>query len=430
MKAKAWTRRDPRTKKLHPRDQRWQVQYIDPETAKARTKGGFSTKDAATTWRNDFLNAAHQGNWIDPAKGAATFREFALEWHAVQHFDKANTANGYKRIIEGERSLLNIRFGNTPLNDISHEAITRWVKDCAERRSPTTVRNNFYVLRKVLDYAVDTGRISRDPSRNIKNLPSVKKAQHAEEDRYPLTVQEVERIIDALPQPWDLYTRLVARTGMRPEEAAALRLSDLDLENGHVKIRGVIVDLHGEQHREERAKNDHSRRTIDLDDDTTQKLSRYTTQHRKNAARFFTSHPDHKHPGDDLPLFAGVERRRRANPGQPSELERFNFSRPMRHKTFYSRHWKRAVKAAGLPETLRFYDLRHLHASMLVDRLGQPGALTLKEVQDRLGHASAVMTLDRYAHSQATERDRKRKALGDMFAADPDAATNVTQLHG
>jgi hypothetical protein len=60
---------------------------------------------------------------------------------------------------------------------------------------------------------------------------------------------------------------------------------------------------------------------------------------------------------------------------------------------------------------MKFYDLRHAHASLLVDRIGQPGALTLKEVQERLGHSSAVMTLDRYAHAGQQDHDKTRNAL-------------------
>ena len=64
---------------------------------------------------------------------------------------------------------------------------------------------------------------------------------------------------------------------------------------------------------------------------------------------------------------------------------------------------------------MKFYDLRHAQGSLLVDRHGQPGALTLKEVQEGLGHSSAVMTLDRYAHTGKPGRDRRRNALSAAF---------------
>jgi hypothetical protein len=52
-----------------------------------------------------------------------------------------------------------------------------------------------------------------------------------------------------------------------------------------------------------------------------------------------------------------------------------------------------ALKAAGLPETLRTYDLRHSHASLLIDLGASPLA-----VAQRLGHSDPAMTLRVYGH--------------------------------
>jgi len=56
------------------------------------------------------------------------------------------------------------------------------------------------------------------------------------------------------------------------------------------------------------------------------------------------------------------------------------------------RHWKVTVMAPGLPERLRFDDLRHTCASILIAQGAHP------EVQARLGHASIMVTMDRYEH--------------------------------
>ena len=56
------------------------------------------------------------------------------------------------------------------------------------------------------------------------------------------------------------------------------------------------------------------------------------------------------------------------------------------------RSWTRVVRDAGLPH-LRFHDLRHLHATMLLLDGANP-----KVVSERLGHASVSITLDTYSH--------------------------------
>ncbi|MGD0379705.1 MAG: tyrosine-type recombinase/integrase [Acidimicrobiales bacterium] len=52
-----------------------------------------------------------------------------------------------------------------------------------------------------------------------------------------------------------------------------------------------------------------------------------------------------------------------------------------------------ALVAAGLPETIRTYDLRHSHASLLID----VGANVLA-VSQRMGHSDPAVTLREYGH--------------------------------
>jgi integrase len=55
--------------------------------------------------------------------------------------------------------------------------------------------------------------------------------------------------------------------------------------------------------------------------------------------------------------------------------------------------WRPAVQAAGLSPATRFHDLRHTHVALLI-----AGGVPMKAIQARLGHASIVMTMDRYGH--------------------------------
>ncbi len=62
-------------------------------------------------------------------------------------------------------------------------------------------------------------------------------------------------------------------------------------------------------------------------------------------------------------------------------------------KSNVSRYLKAALTKAGLPKC-RFHDLRHAGATLLI-----AAGVDVKTVQHRLGHASAVTTLDVYAHA-------------------------------
>lgn len=56
------------------------------------------------------------------------------------------------------------------------------------------------------------------------------------------------------------------------------------------------------------------------------------------------------------------------------------------------RAFKRHLALAGLP-SIRFHDLRHTHASLLIATGVHP-----KAIQARLGHASITTTLNTYGH--------------------------------
>lgn len=66
--------------------------------------------------------------------------------------------------------------------------------------------------------------------------------------------------------------------------------------------------------------------------------------------------------------------------------------------------FRRAVKTTGVPK-IRFHDLRHTHATLLLRAGVNP-----KVVSERLGHSSVAFTLDTYARD-AGDATRGRGAL-------------------
>jgi integrase len=77
------------------------------------------------------------------------------------------------------------------------------------------------------------------------------------------------------------------------------------------------------------------------------------------------------------------------------------------------------LERAGLPR-MRFYDLRHTHASLLIAEGVHP-----KRIAERLGHASIKLTMDLYGHlfegSDKESADRMQKIFGDCDTRDADA---------
>jgi integrase len=65
---------------------------------------------------------------------------------------------------------------------------------------------------------------------------------------------------------------------------------------------------------------------------------------------------------------------------------------PLLNRNFRDRIWLPAVRAS-VGEPMRFHDLRHTHAAILISQGEHP-----KVIQHRLGHSSIKVTLDTYGH--------------------------------
>jgi len=163
------------------------------------------------------------------------------------------------------------------------------------------------------------------------------------------------------PPPYGLLVEFAAFTGLRSGEIAALRIGDVDLRAGTIRVSRSAANVGGEWVEGE-PKTKAGRRTVVIN--------------RALADRLIA------HLGDRI-------------------LERngYVFAAPdgtrLNYGSFYSLHFKPAA-AAVLPEhlcALRFHDLRHTYASLLVAEGAHP-----KEMAELMGHSSVQITLDRYSH--------------------------------
>ncbi len=156
--------------------------------------------------------------------------------------------------------------------------------------------------------------------------------------------------------------------GARPSEALALKWPDIDMEKATVTIQRTL-QWHkgkGKGHYFSDPKTKHSRRSVTLSTNLVGQLK----EHRANQ-------------GETL-LKLGVR----------TDLVFSNTEgMPLMRKNLVRRHYKPALKAAGLPVDLSLYCLRHTCASLQLQAGVHP-----KVVSERLGHSSTTLTMDVYSH--------------------------------
>lgn len=106
--------------------------------------------------------------------------------------------------------------------------------------------------------AVEDDIVPRSPCRNIK-LPRMQKVE-----RRFLSALEVERLAEAIEPPYGVLVRAAAYAGLRWEEAAALKWSNLSLDTGTLHVVAVIERDHGRYRFVEITKTEAESRAIRL----------------------------------------------------------------------------------------------------------------------------------------------------------------------
>ncbi|MFI5510919.1 site-specific integrase [Mycobacterium sp. NPDC051804] len=109
-----------------------------------------------------------------------------------------------------------------------------------------------------------------------------------------------------------------------------------------------------------------------------------------------------------------------AFPAAPDGLVFTLSGKPITRQAF-GHIWRPAVAAAKIPTGTGLHALRHYYASLLI-RHGE----SVKTVQARLGHASAVETLDTYSHRWPDSDDRTRDAIDSVLGSTADALRTET----
>jgi integrase len=171
-----------------------------------------------------------------------------------------------------------------------------------------------------------------------------------------------------------IYT--VALTlGLRRGEVLGLRWCDIDFEGRALRINQSIQRLNTDsvagrnsELRATETKTDGSRRTLALPDSVVRVLRAHRAHQAEGRLAAGSLWEDH-----------GLAFTNRM--GRPIE------------PILIHREYKALLKKAGLPTSLRFHDLRHSAASLLLAQGVHPRA-----IMELLGHSSITVTMNTYAH--------------------------------
>ena len=228
----ARVRVEPKTNRLyldlHVRGERRKVNSHLPDTPKNRE---ILEAKAETIEREVFLGTFSLARHFPERKAQpVTFNELYEEWKKK----KANevsplTLAWYRETIEGK--ILPF-WGTKRLVDFSHAAFDTFKAALLdEKLAPRSVNIVLMRLRQLLRMAHQRGYLAEDRS------PWVVKVRDSRPEIFPLSFEEKNRFITALPHRWQPYFLVAFGTGMRPSEQIALRKESIDWERDKILVR-------------------------------------------------------------------------------------------------------------------------------------------------------------------------------------------------
>lgn len=338
----------------------WQAAYPDPVrggTNKiyktfSRKQGGYK---AAKRWLIEQEATVHDGTHIDPRKTDRPFHELAAMWKETWAGRiEPNTMYGYEYALS---KYVLPEFGRQRIGAITHESVQRYVNRLTAegRLAPASIRGIYGTLRAAMNCGVRLGVVKVNPC-NMILLPRI-----PHHEMLYLTAEEVGIVAEAIEPHFRVLVYTAAYTGLRAGELYGLHRADVDLQRGVLQVRRALKETNGTLHFG--PTKTHACRTITL-------------------PRFLRSM---------------LEEHLRTTVGKAADALVFTTltGQPMRHNLFYRRYFKPTVRAVLPAEkhALRWHDLRHTCASLLIAAGAHP-----KAIQVRLGHKTIQLTMDRYGH--------------------------------
>ena len=329
-------------------EKRYVVHYRNPE-GKSREKWEKRKVDAEKFARN-IATDIDRGAYIDPRSGRISVATWLAEVESAK-------ASRQEATVARDRSLIDTHilpaFGNRQLASVKPVEGRRWVSELsATGLAADTVRKCHRLLANAFEVAVGDGLLVRSPATGT-SLPKPTRSE--------IRVIDLDQIAVLAAAIAPRYRALVlgaAFTGLRFGELAALRVGRLDMLRRNLRVEEAVNEVEG--------------RLVFGAPKTASSIRNVSMP--KALVDELALHMSEFPPSDDGLVFTA-----------PS-------GGPLRRNNFRRRVWLPAVEESVGPP-LRFHDLRHSHAAVLIATGQHP-----KLIQTRLGHSSIRTTLDIYGH--------------------------------
>jgi integrase len=360
----------------HNLGRRWLARWVDND-GQERSKA-FDRKADAQAHINRVNAALTTGTYADPKRGSITFATVAEPWFDSKSGRKPKTRAGYRSLLD---VIVLPRWGEIPLWKITHADIQAWVHrlstdpgvrkrkasriptdDSHRGLSAARVVQAYQVVDQVLRFAVRARYIAVNPADDIA-LP-----RKASPEKTALTHDQVRQLADAVDEDLRTMVYLLAYSGLRYGECAALRCGDVNVIRRRLEVSRSVTAV--------------------------AKLGMVEGSTKTHQAR---SVP--------LPAFVMDMVAEQIKDRSPAELVFPHHDGSWIPRDWFALRFEKACAAVGLSGVTP-HTLRHTAGSLALS-----SGASVVTVQKLLGHLSPITTMNVYAHQLPDDFDTLSAAM-------------------
>ena len=352
--------------------------FVDGEKKQIERKGG-STKREALEKLNEEIYKNNNGFERPKETLLKVYLDMWIE-DFVKPTKSVNTYSSYRNSID---KYIVPFLGNLKLCEIKPIHIEKFLANLRKVQSPQKTRNNLSPTTIQKHYLVLQASLNRALKLQMININPCQFTDTPKRSKYKsniLTLDEISQIYSKLNTAnYDDYLfflgmSLTIETGLRRGEMCGLQWSDIDFDNKTLSCNNALI-------REENIytisdlKTPTSYRDLPLSNEIIKLLKEHKILQMQNKLRYGQFYIKNKFDNAEYDLVFTKE------DGE--------FLIPSR----FLQRIKRLCKYCGIEKNIRWHDLRHSNATILLKN-----KVSMKIIQERLGHSIMQTTSDIYTH--------------------------------
>nr|WP_150959611.1 site-specific integrase [Aneurinibacillus sp. XH2] len=333
-----------------------------------------------------FKNEVNNDGYRDIEK--MSFSAFVEQWKKRFLVNKeAKTEQNYSHIVDKRISPY---FGATSMEKLTSFHVMDFLEKLSDDGLSDNSRVKYYrVLKSIFYWAKEWKVIKENP------MDGVPKPKETDYDADVYNEEEVAQLFEALQIEKPMFRVLIllaVTAGLRRGELLGLEWKHINLDTGIIDVRQSIPMYKDQQPVIKEPKTKNSIRKVSIPAFVVAELDKYYLQARKDRLQV----GDKWQGGDHFFLFAN------------------KYGLPYYPKTL-SDMWRDFIKKNPGIKYIRFHDLRHTSATLLINK-----GVHAKTISSRLGHSNIKTTMNIYGHAMQSADRAAADAFNALFETKKD----------